>query len=145
MILSDKPLLYSGTIRERDIVKEMEYTSFVLIMSIMTFFYVITTKSGWWKSGNITRLPPGPYPLPIIGNIFKLGESPHLSLTLVHLCHLNWVPSPPLLYHHLNMPERSFRNTTYPSREGQFLTLDGWSTTIYSPWLGCRLEITGVC
>ncbi|KAJ9564027.1 hypothetical protein OSB04_009187 [Centaurea solstitialis] len=32
-------------------------------------------------SGSDIRLPPGPYPFPIIGNIFELGKNPHISLT----------------------------------------------------------------
>ncbi|XP_024988317.1 geraniol 8-hydroxylase-like [Cynara cardunculus var. scolymus] len=54
--------------------------TFFLIASILIFFYVVTTKFTRWKSGNVIRLPPGPYPLLIIGNIFELGEKPHISL-----------------------------------------------------------------
>ncbi|KAI3719400.1 hypothetical protein L6452_20297 [Arctium lappa] len=37
-------------------------------------------RSCRWKSDSVVRLPPGPYSLPIIGNIFELGEKPHISL-----------------------------------------------------------------
>ncbi|KAJ9563658.1 hypothetical protein OSB04_008818 [Centaurea solstitialis] len=51
-----------------------------LSLSIFTFFYFFFIRSGRRKSGVAARLPPGPYPLPIIGSIFKLGGKPHHSL-----------------------------------------------------------------
>ncbi|KAI3719402.1 hypothetical protein L6452_20299 [Arctium lappa] len=58
----------------------MEYTIILIFLSISICFYFLITQSGRRKSGVTTRLPPGPYPLPIIGNIFKLGDKPHHSL-----------------------------------------------------------------
>ncbi|KAJ0444411.1 putative geraniol 8-hydroxylase [Helianthus annuus] len=52
---------------------------FFLLLSVFTWLYFFT-KSGRQKSGVATRLPPGPYPLPIIGNILELGDKPHHSL-----------------------------------------------------------------
>ncbi|XP_071742250.1 cytochrome P450 76T24-like [Rutidosis leptorrhynchoides] len=54
----------------------MEYpTLFLLISRLLTFIYV-TTISGRRNS----RLPPGPYPYPIIGNLLSIGDKPHISL-----------------------------------------------------------------
>nr|GEX74639.1 cytochrome P450 [Tanacetum cinerariifolium] len=53
----------------------MDYSAlFVLFSFILTFVYL--TISGRRNS----RLPPGPYPLPIIGNLLELGDKPHSSL-----------------------------------------------------------------
>ncbi|KAJ9563656.1 hypothetical protein OSB04_008816 [Centaurea solstitialis] len=59
----------------------MSSNTFFLVLSTCIFLYLLTTKLIRWKSGNVVRLPPGPYPLPIIGNIFELGKNPHVSLT----------------------------------------------------------------
>ncbi|XP_024962826.1 geraniol 8-hydroxylase-like [Cynara cardunculus var. scolymus] len=59
----------------------MESTIIFILLSISTcFFYFLNSLSRRRKSGVITRLPPGPYPFPIIGNILKLGNKPHHSL-----------------------------------------------------------------
>nr|XP_043626607.1 cytochrome P450 76T24-like [Erigeron canadensis] len=58
----------------------MEYTIIFTLFSIFTCFYIFIIKTGNQKPDNTVRLPPGPYPLPIIGNIFKLGNKPHHSL-----------------------------------------------------------------
>ncbi|XP_055821446.1 probable (S)-N-methylcoclaurine 3'-hydroxylase isozyme 2 [Solanum dulcamara] len=34
-----------------------------------------------FRSSNITKLPPGPTPWPVIGNIFHMGKMPHITLT----------------------------------------------------------------
>ncbi|KAI3741247.1 hypothetical protein L1987_58918 [Smallanthus sonchifolius] len=54
----------------------MDYSTFFLILSFfLTFIYalILSSRRNW-------RLPPGPYPFPIIGNILKLGDNPHVSL-----------------------------------------------------------------
>ncbi|KAI3495021.1 hypothetical protein L1887_37127 [Cichorium endivia] len=54
----------------------MDYpTFFLLLSSLLTLIYALTT-SGRYNS----RLPPGPYPFPIIGSLLKLGNKPHRSL-----------------------------------------------------------------
>lgn len=47
-----------------------------IFLSIVSLLYIFTNR----KSASSTRLPPGPYPVPIIGSIFKLGNKPHHSL-----------------------------------------------------------------
>lgn len=59
----------------------MDYTTIVLLLSIvLTCTYVLTATLYRRKSAT-SRLPPGPYPFPIIGNIFQLGSHPHQTLT----------------------------------------------------------------
>ncbi|PWA69311.1 cytochrome P450 [Artemisia annua] len=54
----------------------MDYPTFFLVLSFfLTFIYAFTIS----RSRN-SRLPPGPYPLPIIGNLLKLSNKPHRSL-----------------------------------------------------------------
>lgn len=48
---------------------------FLLLSSLFTFIYALTI-SGRRNS----RLPPGPYPFPVIGNLLKLSDKPHRSI-----------------------------------------------------------------
>ena len=52
------------------------YTSFFLFLFFLVTFICALTNSGRLNS----RLPPGPYPLPIIGNLLDVGDQPHRSL-----------------------------------------------------------------
>ncbi|KAI3958485.1 hypothetical protein MKW98_011173 [Papaver atlanticum] len=56
----------------------MEYLNlFLLILLPLAFLKVYS----WITKSSLTNLPPGPVPLPIFGNLFKLGKKPHESLT----------------------------------------------------------------
>ncbi|KAI3681660.1 hypothetical protein L6452_36462 [Arctium lappa] len=55
----------------------MNYPTFFLLLSFsLTFIYVLIIVVGCRNS----RLPPGPFPFPIIGNLLDLGHKPHCSL-----------------------------------------------------------------
>lgn len=58
----------------------MNYLSFViyLVLTWVTIHLLVSTVKKLSKPRNI---PPGPYPLPIFGNLFCLGNKPHISLT----------------------------------------------------------------
>ncbi|CAA2986737.1 ferruginol synthase-like [Olea europaea subsp. europaea] len=57
----------------------MDFQLFLLVLFsvIWACIFFITSNSKHRKSA---KLPPGPYPFPIIGNILQLGENPHQSL-----------------------------------------------------------------
>ncbi|KAK9056235.1 hypothetical protein SSX86_027325 [Deinandra increscens subsp. villosa] len=54
-------------------------TLFLLFSSLLTIGYAILIFSGRRNS----RLPPGPFPLPIIGNLLHLGANPHRSIAML--------------------------------------------------------------
>ncbi|KAL2512620.1 Cytochrome [Abeliophyllum distichum] len=58
----------------------MEYVQLLIVLFIVgyTSFYALSSNSRRRRSG---KLPPGPYPFPIIGNILQIGRHPHRSLT----------------------------------------------------------------
>ncbi|GJR95068.1 cytochrome P450 76AD1-like protein [Tanacetum coccineum] len=51
-----------------------------ILLSLFSFLYMVSTKWVNRKLSSSAPLPPGPYPIPIIGSIFKLGNKPHHSL-----------------------------------------------------------------
>nr|POE50327.1 geraniol 8-hydroxylase [Quercus suber] len=55
----------------------MDHQAFCIILPIVcACIAVLTSALGGRKSGS-SRLPPGPHPFPIIGNILELGNKPH--------------------------------------------------------------------
>ncbi|KAK4428917.1 cytochrome [Sesamum alatum] len=55
-------------------------TSFLVLLLCLVWacFHLLTSNS---KRKRSAKLPPGPYPFPIIGSILQLGQNPHQSLT----------------------------------------------------------------
>ncbi|KAI3473004.1 hypothetical protein Pfo_030087 [Paulownia fortunei] len=50
---------------------------FLLLLMAWTFFHFLRWDS---RQRRAAKLPPGPYPFPIVGNILQLGQNPHRSL-----------------------------------------------------------------
>ncbi|XP_040275681.1 cytochrome P450 1A1-like [Bufo bufo] len=52
------------------------FTNAEIILSLVTFFIVLLITKKIWKRG---KLPPGPWGMPILGNILQIGELPHMT------------------------------------------------------------------
>ncbi|CAK8542258.1 unnamed protein product [Lathyrus sativus] len=59
----------------------MEYQTLLLLITFMCATILIFILRKLNQTQSSTKLPPGPHPLPIIGNILELGKNPHKSLT----------------------------------------------------------------
>jgi len=59
----------------------MDYLNFMLcfLLACVAIYLLSTAKKG--KEANPKIQPPGPFPLPIFGNLFSLGAKAHVSLT----------------------------------------------------------------
>jgi len=59
----------------------MDYQTLLLVITSLCATILIFILRKLNQIQNSTKLPPGPYPLPIIGNILELGKNPHKALT----------------------------------------------------------------
>ncbi|AES79996.1 putative geraniol 8-hydroxylase [Medicago truncatula] len=59
----------------------MDYQTLLLVITSLCASILIFIFKKLNQTQNSTKLPPGPKPLPIIGNILQLGKNPHRTLT----------------------------------------------------------------
>nr|WCR39969.1 ferruginol synthase CYP1 [Scutellaria baicalensis] len=65
----------------------MEVFTFLVVAISISLTYLVFFRSSSSKLPKGARLPPGPHPLPIVGNIFQLGTKPHQSLAKLAKIH----------------------------------------------------------
>lgn len=58
--------------------EDQTFFLFLLLSCLFAFIYTFTISHR-----RHSRLPPGPYPFPIIGNLLKVGNNPHRSLAIL--------------------------------------------------------------
>jgi len=59
----------------------MNHQTLLLVVTFASASILIFILRKVKQTQNSTKLPPGPYPFPIIGNILELGKNPHKALT----------------------------------------------------------------
>jgi cytochrome P450 len=59
----------------------MDYPTLLLGITFVIATVLIFIFRKLYQTQNSTKLPPGPHPLPILGNILELGKNPHKTLT----------------------------------------------------------------
>nr|AMZ03391.1 cytochrome P450 CYP76AH9 [Plectranthus barbatus] len=64
----------------------MDFFTLLAALFLITLTFFLFFKSESKRRGG-ANLPPGPYPLPIVGNIFQLGKKPHQSLAQLAKIH----------------------------------------------------------
>ncbi|CAN1275683.1 Geraniol 8-hydroxylase [Linum perenne] len=66
----------------------MDYEiSGISLLLLLWVVWAITTERRHRRFEQLGRLPPGPRPLPIVGNIFNLGWAPHVSFVQLAQAH----------------------------------------------------------
>nr|WET52772.1 cytochrome P450 76BK1 [Petraeovitex bambusetorum] len=61
---------------KKQLEKRMDFFALVIVVSLISLAYYYARPRRYPK-----KLPPGPYPFPIVGNMFQLGERPNRSIT----------------------------------------------------------------
>ncbi|KAJ0837312.1 putative geraniol 8-hydroxylase [Helianthus annuus] len=94
------------------------------------------------------RLPPSPYPLPIIGNIFELGDKPHhslaaLSKTYGPLMSLKLGTTTMIVLSSSEIAQEFFSKHDISFSSRSVPSVARVSAAITTPWFGCPLGTSG--
>ncbi|KAK6130846.1 hypothetical protein DH2020_035415 [Rehmannia glutinosa] len=124
----------------------MDFIPFMFLLCILlwTCFHVLTSISR--PRRKIAKLPPGPRPFPIIGNILQLGQNPHQSLAKLSkiygpLMHLKLGTIDTIV---VSTPEHAFKNTIMFYPAGPTWPRPTFTATTRRLWCGPRWATGGV-